>query len=372
MAGGLCCKPDQVNSNGSCREDCGIHDEMAGLCCKINQVNFNGSCISNTDCPDPKEFTSGICCEKGEVNEEGLCKADCSDTMKRIGNLCCNKNELRTDFHCSTNCPKSWMSDQVAGSLCCNDKCCLNDNGECSTKCSSSLGECTAKCKDDKQKPVAGLCCNYNSTFTQVNDNGICKDYCPDSKVFKGVGLCCLPNEVNYLNRCEPSCIDSYYINIFGLCCANPTFGKEVNNDGICISEAKCNRDSKRVIYGLCCKPNYSIYEGVCIEECPEGKFNVKEVCCKRGEVVDNSGNCISKCDNGQVIDGNPGKCLDDCMYSTSKPVGGLCCQIGQFNDYGICEDKCKFQAGSAEVGSVCKKVNGKLKAFFFQTVVKN
>jgi len=58
--GGLCCQKDEVNDNGVCRDTCpsARPDNIAGVC----------------GCGLPRVDVGGLCCQKGEVNDNGVCQ----------------------------------------------------------------------------------------------------------------------------------------------------------------------------------------------------------------------------------------------------------------------------------------------------------
>ena len=88
LVGGVCCKENEVNDNGVCKDNCPA----------TRPLNDNGVCKDNCNpkiedggtckCPNGQTLLNGICCPQGQVLDNGKCESSCPQSKVNNNGIC--------------------------------------------------------------------------------------------------------------------------------------------------------------------------------------------------------------------------------------------------------------------------------------------
>lgn len=182
-----------------------------------------------------------------------------------------------------------------------------------------------------------------------------CNPLCPTCSSLTTCTSCIVSSPFNYLNTCVSTCPDPYYPNSDYICY------KCLENCSACKSLSLCTSCSVGVLYS-----------GTCQEKCPDNWFEINKICEKCEEfceVCTGTEDCISCMDgyylyNGVCVDTCPQgisillerNCID-CQLPCGTCIGGISnctsCESGSL-DRNSCVDQCPD--GFYSINSVCGK----------------
>ena len=82
-----CCTEGQVSQNGECTDQCGANYVKTGALCDC----VNSSKIKKIPNPTEQDFVFNpfLCCNEGQVNQQGECKDQCDAGFQRNDEALC-------------------------------------------------------------------------------------------------------------------------------------------------------------------------------------------------------------------------------------------------------------------------------------------
>uniref|UniRef100_A0A4W2EIC8 Proprotein convertase subtilisin/kexin type 5 n=1 Tax=Bos indicus x Bos taurus TaxID=30522 RepID=A0A4W2EIC8_BOBOX len=293
---GTCVRHDQTQEEGSFWNDLLRRHQSCHSSCKT----CHGSATLCTSCPKGTYLLAQTCvpsCPQGTWPSvrSGSCE-NCTEDCASCSEVnLCQKCQTRPDrplfLHqgrCSTRCPEGFYAD--------NDTC-----EHCSSSCRTCEGNAT-----NCQSCERGL----------VLDQGVCRETCPERHVaMEGVckrcpEMCqdcihektckeCMPEFFLHKDACHQSCPSHFYAD-----------GRH------CVS---CHEDCLECSgpwaddCDLCAEASLVLYDGQCLDECPEGTYLEKETkvckdCQKSCRTCSSSGACTT-CQEGLRVN-NHGGCV--------------------------------------------------------------
>uniref|UniRef100_A0A4W2HPM1 Proprotein convertase subtilisin/kexin type 5 n=1 Tax=Bos indicus x Bos taurus TaxID=30522 RepID=A0A4W2HPM1_BOBOX len=326
---GTCVRHDQTQEEGSFWNDLLRRHQSCHSSCKT----CHGSATLCTSCPKGTYLLAQTCvpsCPQGTWPSvrSGSCE-NCTEDCASCSEVnLCQKCQTRPDrplfLHqgrCSTRCPEGFYAD--------NDTC-----EHCSSSCRTCEGNAT-----NCQSCERGL----------VLDQGVCRETCPERHVaMEGVckrcpEMCqdcihektckeCMPEFFLHKDACHQSCPSHFYAD-----------GRH------CVS---CHEDCLECSgpwaddCDLCAEASLVLYDGQCLDECPEGTYLEKETkvckdCQKSCRTCSSSGACTT-CQEGLRVN-NHGGCVPhtECTATEYWDKEAQACEA--------CHAKCLHCTGPSE-----------------------
>ena len=322
------CKYGFINFNGKCVENCPDNyykDNNSCLPCKENCLTctnksicskckdnlfmYNGNCLKS--CPDGYVDNSNFTCVKCEIPNCNYCDYNSLNFC-----LFCSPTHVQFNGLCLNQCPDGYMRDN-------KDNTCINCISNCKT--CDNLNTCKT-CKDG-----------------YYNYEGKCVNICPIKFYEDNTTKTCLPCLINNCKHCDKNickiCLEEYAL-FYENSLENISCIKECP-EGYYMSQAngikKCDKcdlgcvscTDKNVCL-KCDNLNYVMFEGKCLNECPNNYTIVNNKCIKCSnnclECYPNKPNICTSCINGYLLNG---KCLETCpkgFYASDNNMNCLKC----------------------------------------------
>ena len=207
---------------------------------QVSGENICENCTDNTNCKKCNPLNPDQCldCKDNTYNYNGSCISDCSDG-KKITTV----NEEVYCEDCLTNCKV------------CDDSPCDECNAGLFKKIVGTTYTCVNPCGDG---------------FIENSNTQNCDECQVDN---------CKVCSVLELNKCE-ECLGTDKVQVGGKACGSCTGPTYVSDNGkSCVPCADSNCASCDKDKCNSCNSPFKLYEGVCVEYCPEGQIGVEGVC---------------------------------------------------------------------------------------------
>uniref|UniRef100_A0A8C6F9P2 Proprotein convertase subtilisin/kexin type 5 n=1 Tax=Monodon monoceros TaxID=40151 RepID=A0A8C6F9P2_MONMO len=378
---------------GSCVRNCGpgfYGDPETGECepchraCKTCTGVGRNQCSS---CGEGLQLLHGTCVHLAQTQVEGRfwndllgryqpCHSSCK-TCHGSATLCtsCPKGTYLLAQTCVPSCPQGmWPSVRSGSCENCTEDCASCSGANLCKKCQTQpdhplflhQGRCYTRCpegfyaEDGACERCSPSCrtCEGNATNCHscerglVLDHGVCRETCPERHVaVEGVckhcpemcqdciheKICkeCMPESFLYKDTCHQSCPSHFY--------ADAQHCVPCHED--CLECSGPSMDD----CDLCAEASLVLYDGQCLEECPEGTYFEKETkvckdCHKSCRTCSSLGTCTT-CQEGLRVN-NHGGCVPhtECAameYWDEVALTCKACHAKCFHCTGPSEDQC-------------------------------
>ena len=285
-----------------------------------------------------------IKCQKGAVRlENGECAGECPDLSYATADGNC--------IHCHHSC-LSCNGPTESNCTACPGQLSLREDGTCSIRSPSSCldgtyfdhrklecNSCHATCSKCSGKEST-QCTQCNDSYTLTED-GRCVDFrqmqsCDSGHYFNNSASSCIPCPSMCANCSEDakclSCTGEYYLLSGGTCVETcPEHTVTDNQTHTCLDTA-CHK-SCLACFGtndnqcISCPENLFLFEGSCVEKCPNATFETKNTCyhCHRScaECFGLDANECLSCLGGTYLYTN--HCINMCPVGTFGDSRGVC-----------------------------------------------
>ena len=350
-------------------------------CFEANLKYLKGKeCIDASECNEfivlPTLSKLGKCLTIDDVQNNSKCKyynntKICSDECKFLKIIKANDDSSNLNENCVINYPSGYI-ENVDTKTC--EKSCNSQNpytnqlGKCVSKCETgfykvdnSIKKYVNKCIDNSNNGIylhylqdrqcVDSCIPYSDQFSYetINDHQPCINKCPNDKPFyNDDNKICLENcEYYQEGKCVDKCDKNNgfnYLHPGNICSKNDcksnapfridfNFNLEGTENQVtkCVSSYIENNfafyeNSNKKCTNSCSSINYVIYEGACLDQCPEDLYKSEH-------------QCVSKCEhNFYKPDGsNSYECKESCnsegfeyKYTTTSGEWKKICPIGE------------------------------------------
>ncbi|KAM3143777.1 hypothetical protein pb186bvf_004053 [Paramecium bursaria] len=287
-----------------CNQFCATCNQLGCQTCKTNYTLQQQSCVlpCPTGCTKCSQANKCDSCNSNLILFQNTCISKCPDTYYLLSNSC-----LQCESPCET-CNSTNCLTCIAGYNLIQNKC----QKQCSTTC---------------------MTCDTNMDCTQcyptyIKFNNTCIQYCPSGYYQQSTSCltCSSANCDTCPNNLCTSCNKSYQLTTTNTC------------KMICPSNcSKCTSPN------LCttCNTSYNVYQGQCIQQCPNGYFGQNGSCTNCDSTCQscNSQGCLT-CFSPLVLQGT--LCLELCSSDCDVCENSICTScLSQILFDGDCLSQC-------------------------------
>jgi len=380
--GGFCCTPDcdgkscgQADGCGSpCQGPCDSwatcadgecvcdHLECFGECCAEGATCENGTCCLLQTCEELGAECGYAPTGCGNVQYCGACSPGrycapdftCQCLFETCGDLCCDEGEVCEDGacvpgECIPDCQDKACgeSDGCPGGVCL-DGYCVSPWAEClNGTCACLYAVCLDDCCGPTETCESGVCCEVQTCEDLAAECGGIDDGCGNAL---DCGECPEDEECGEDNLCQCT-----YLECEGACCA----AGEICENGACCTQVDCgvlgaecglidDGCGNPLFCGGCAEGEYCTGEHICACEFME----CEGVCCDEGQgcVGGVCQDCEPDCNEKPcgAADGCGGFCDGDCGPNGFCQEGGCVCLFVE------CDGACCASGETCHAGACC------------------
>jgi hypothetical protein len=316
------------------------------MCPSLAPYVYSGSCTNV--CPTgyiPNTANKCVHCLTTQYIYNGICYVNCPAGTSVSGSTCTISCPSLTPFtyngSCASLCPTGYVPDITNTCIKCSSNQYLY-NGICYTNCPigtiANGSTCSTSCPTGQGINKAAGACVLCSSISMALYNGNCVSPCPNGLgIDSSTNTCIKCSSYIETNNCVSKCSTNNGVNKSNNTCVNCATISQYNFNGICTAQTDLPLgyividDTYKIVY-TCKDQNLYIYNGKCINQCPQGtKLTISTNTC----------DSVTLCSDGYVnINGNCVLCqsMNQVYYNNEC---SLACPTDYFPDsLGICKSK--------------------------------
>jgi hypothetical protein len=237
--------------------------------------------------------------------------------------------------NCQNSCPAGYYKSNTSCKKC--DPLCTNCYGA-ATNCSACIStafyiretsQCVGTCPDGSAADTQSICLSCKD-LNLYSSAGKCVKECPENEYPNTSNLCGICYNFVYKNKCYDSCPDKTFKNV-----------------------------EKKTCF-TCADVSLILYNGICVQECPDGFINVNGECqtCSSQNMLIYKGKCSNQCPQSSKADDN-GICIDTAVPPDPKlQVEVPVCSPTSCLNNGKCSisfNKISCACGTDYIGLTCQ-----------------